>query len=499
MKILKLLILSFLLIGAVGCGSFFGSRSQEVTFESDITEFELMIDTIKFEKSDKHIKRGKKKKAAKQITIKADGYKTHYDIIYANKRNPLYYLNIPFVLPLLFDNGYSAFKYNDVYTYNDLKKYPTWDSSLKRLIFTNIKVDIKDDDLKLISYDDISDFIDSDSSEVEGLKGFDFTGTIFDSKVAEIFKNNQFTDTSRYLFKDNLNTLKLDYNLTNVYLHAMEKERAIVCEIIGKWIIKDQYNDTLFNKQTNTKSGYFAFDNADIDSLNFNSFLDALEFSLFELLSDKKTQELLVITKEETKSFDKIVISNSGAQPKSLNEALKACVTIKYDGGHGSGFFISNDGYIITNHHVISKNKKYKVVLSNGDEIDAEVIRSNRQLDLALVKCDYNSEFAFKIPKEKSYKIGEDIFAIGTPKSIELGQSLSKGILSGTPKFQDQYYIQTDVAVNSGNSGGPIVNSNSELISVVVLKLIGFGTEGLSFSVPAELIEESLKIEQITE
>jgi S1-C subfamily serine protease len=135
------------------------------------------------------------------------------------------------------------------------------------------------------------------------------------------------------------------------------------------------------------------------------------------------------------------------------------------------------------------------VINKDGKEFPALVIRKNEYSDLALLKIESNNAHAFTVPKTKNYRVGDDIFAIGTPKSIELGQSLSKGIISGLRTHDNLSMIQTDASVNSGNSGGALVTKTGEFIGVVNAKVLGLGVEGLGFSIPAETIFKDLSIE----
>ena len=221
---------------------------------------------------------------------------------------------------------------------------------------------------------------------------------------------------------------------------------------------------------------------------------DAIEVSLLNLMNSPKISGILKFDSVTTVKFDKLAIKSPGKLPSDIEQAMAATVTVKSLNSHGSGFLISNDGYIITNHHVVNAKKKYTVLTNDGKEIEATVVRTNKVLDLALLKIDGDFEYAFKIPESKNYKIGQSIFAIGTPKSLDLGQSVSKGVVSSLRKYRNYNYIQSDVSINKGNSGGPIVSENGELLSIVEWKMFGIGTEGISFSIPAEDVMEALSI-----
>ena len=161
----------------------------------------------------------------------------------------------------------------------------------------------------------------------------------------------------------------------------------------------------------------------------------------------------------------------------------------------GSGVIITSDGYIITNFHVVANADKLTVIDREGKEYAAKLIRKNESLDLALLKIEKaNFKKTYVIPSAKNYTIGDDIFVIGTPTSVELGQTISKGIISGNRTFDQNNFIQTDASVNGGNSGGALTKKSGELIGIVNAKISGLGVEGLGFSIPAELIITGLSI-----
>jgi serine protease Do len=128
--------------------------------------------------------------------------------------------------------------------------------------------------------------------------------------------------------------------------------------------------------------------------------------------------------------------------------------------GQGSGFFISADGYIVTNNHVIDRAVKVEVLTDSGATYDAKVIGSDAKSDLALLKVDGHADFAFVKLADATPKIGEWVVAMGNP--FGLGGTVTAGIVSahgrdiGSGPYDD--YIQIDAPVNRGNSGGPTFN-----------------------------------------
>ena len=126
--------------------------------------------------------------------------------------------------------------------------------------------------------------------------------------------------------------------------------------------------------------------------------------------------------------------------------------------------------------------------------MDVTVVRVNKFRDLALLKVTKTFEKAFVVSSTKTFKNMQDAYTIGAPKSLELGQSISAGVISNERKANNNNLLQLGMSVNSGNSGGPLFDATGILHGVIVSKLVGENTEGVSFAIPSYLIEEYLKI-----
>ncbi len=156
----------------------------------------------------------------------------------------------------------------------------------------------------------------------------------------------------------------------------------------------------------------------------------------------------------------------------------------------GSGFIISSDGYIITNRHVILDADEIMVRLVDRREYQAELIGEDEASDIALLKVDATDLPFLKIGDTNKVEIGQWVMAIGSPLSFE--HSVTKGIVSakGRSLGRQQYipYIQTDVPINRGNSGGPLINMDAEVIGINTLIMSNTGGYmGLSFSIPIDI------------
>ena len=159
--------------------------------------------------------------------------------------------------------------------------------------------------------------------------------------------------------------------------------------------------------------------------------------------------------------------------------------------GAGSGVVFSDAGLIVTNHHVIDGADEIKVRLTNGDEYDAELIASDAQSDLAVLRIDAENLTPVVLGDSDTLNVGESVIAIGNPLG-SLGGTVTEGILSAkdreiTIDGQSMTLLQTSAAINPGNSGGGLFNSKGELIGVVNAKSSGSDIEGLGFAIPINI------------
>ena len=167
--------------------------------------------------------------------------------------------------------------------------------------------------------------------------------------------------------------------------------------------------------------------------------------------------------------------------------------------GYGSAFFISKDGYLLTNHHVVEDASKVTIMLNDRREIDATVVGSDERTDVALLKVSGSNFPELRTGNVDRLRVGEPVLAIGSPFGFDY--SASAGIVSA--KMRNMMgetsvpFIQTDVALNPGNSGGPLFNQNGEVVGVNSRIFSGTGGYmGLSFSIPIDVamdVAEQLK------
>ncbi len=178
----------------------------------------------------------------------------------------------------------------------------------------------------------------------------------------------------------------------------------------------------------------------------------------------------------------------------------EAVVQVRNPGGLGSGFFLNEDGYLITNFHVIEGETQIAVEVyhQNGGPLERKVYKQirivamNKFHDLALLKVEDKEAPKFatvQLGDSDSLAVGEPVFAIGSPLGLE--RTVTEGIVSTkTRQMQGELYMQTTAQINPGNSGGPLFNLRGEVVGVTNMKMFG---DGLGFAIPVDKVKDFLK------
>jgi S1-C subfamily serine protease len=239
---------------------------------------------------------------------------------------------------------------------------------------------------------------------------------------------------------------------------------------------------------------YMLFINSEV---NYNN----LETKIAEVQADSESKisqlsTSLIETKETLGSldteFDELKATASSDFSGIIENAIKSVVTIRTDVAQGTGFIVTNDGYIVTNAHVLADGRQVWAINYNQQKIDAEFIGYSPDMDVALLKISgdyYNAEFA----DSEDVQVGEKVIAIGNPLGLQF--SVTEGIISGTHRQGANnldIYIQTDAALNPGNSGGPLINTKGEVIGINNFKVSG--GESLGFALESNHLVKTVNI-----
>lgn len=247
-----------------------------------------------------------------------------------------------------------------------------------------------------------------------------------------------------------------------------------------------------------------------ISALRYFESLEAVDYSDLKSLPLQKEQLY-----QKMKTDIPGLTINKESQNKKVSELIKGTVTVYVDKGIkvergvgytdgvlGSGFFISKNGYIITNHHVISDcvDPEYEgfarlyIRLADDSEtrIPAKIIGYDKSVDLALLKTEVDAPYVFNLGSSTDLDVGDKVYAIGSPLGLE--RTITSGIISSKDRdlFSTGKVFQIDAAVNSGNSGGPLVDENGNVQAVVFAGVPLY--QGLNFAIPVEYLRYELPI-----
>ncbi len=223
--------------------------------------------------------------------------------------------------------------------------------------------------------------------------------------------------------------------------------------------------------------------------------------------------EMLALPASTTESTQKIQISTTELETtitKSVDKVGPAVVTVigvvpgqptffGFSGDQqvsGSGVFISSDGYVLTNNHVVEDTSSVELILADGSQVPAKIVGTDLYADLAVLKGEVKSPVAAQLGNSDVLKPGETVIAIGSPLG-DFKNTVTVGVVSATGRNLDtgQGYsieglIQTDAAINQGNSGGPLINLAGQVVGINTLVVRGSGmggtqAEGLGFAIPS--------------
>lgn len=222
---------------------------------------------------------------------------------------------------------------------------------------------------------------------------------------------------------------------------------------------------------------------------------------VWKITGNDNTAIRLSMEQEETQIYDTLEdiangvvgiskIKNNGDSILSANATQNLSL--------GTGTIISNNGYILTNWHLVgNKYSTCYVTLEDGSSYNGSVVWSDSDLDLAIVKISVSNLKYLSLGDSENVKFGQKVYAIGNPIGIEFQRTITAGIISGlnrTIKIEEENsvsymegLIQTDASINEGNSGGPLINEQGEVIGINTIKIES--AEGIGFAVPINIIK----------
>ncbi|MBP6529166.1 MAG: serine protease [Burkholderiales bacterium] len=228
--------------------------------------------------------------------------------------------------------------------------------------------------------------------------------------------------------------------------------------------------------------------------------LNAFSQAARNLLADPKFREIVLRGGENVKetvfkNASGIVLATGKSQKltSKIDEWSDGVVTVIAGRGHGSGFVVG-ENLVLTNHHVVGESSTVIVKLGAGYEVRGEVIAYNSARDVAAVKIAASLPRHFNMARELP-AVGDEVYALGSPLNERLGGTVSKGIVSGIRTQTGKTFIQSDVNVRSGSSGGPLVTKDGNVVAMTVSALQVGGTgQGINFFIPIADVLDSMGI-----
>ncbi len=518
-----------------GCAMMFSSRYQKVEITSATKGAKVEYPEVGT-KNKNGATKFDKTRIYHTVTVKKEGYKSANYAFGLSKTSPtLAFMAIDFVIPIIgwfygipWDlSSPKIRKFDKSQVAPALIPYDKRKEDEKYIIINTTAIDAKGKDIILHQYKSLGKYKAGKHNDTRSIRKLNKSqdkedlkvdNTIFTSALNGTMKKMNFIDTTNTIFPAVGNTLYLNATIKEIVIQDVESpyhhpgsgpnsmyvhNRLLSIQMVIEWEVLDYYKQEIYSTKTTEKSDLFSYSNYSNDPKVFSNFLissmeDNLEYAIIKIRKELTIKGLLQKTSGgKAVEMPAITINKPGKLENGrLNDYMKSAVTIKVDEGHGSGAIISDDGYIITAYHVVAGSKKIEIIMGDGTkDTVVQVVRKNEDADLALLKIGKTGLPALAITNATEPEIGVDVWAIGTPKSVELGQSVSKGVLSGLRKANNVTYLQTDVSLNGGNSGGPLVNKEGTILGVVTSKLVGVGTEGVGFAISAQEIMNKLKVQ----
>ncbi|MDR6396466.1 S1C family serine protease [Herbaspirillum seropedicae] len=194
-------------------------------------------------------------------------------------------------------------------------------------------------------------------------------------------------------------------------------------------------------------------------------------------------------------SIDNLPAAQPGGEmSKVIGQLRQGVVTVLTEGRSGTGFYIGQSGWLLSNQHVVGTARSVRVRLPGGRELPAEVLRVDAARDVALLKTEPPGVRPLPLRLDEP-GLGEDVYALGSPLGDTFNTTLTRGILSGVRLLNGQEFLQSDVAILPGSSGGPLLDRSGQVVGITVAGLGARGMAGMNFFIPLASAVERLNLQ----
>jgi len=323
--------------------------------------------------------------------------------------------------------------------------------------------------------------------------GYDIAG---DPK--DLFNANTSVSSAEYLIAGRVVKMAGNFCSDHDFWYALPTNKySGEMSVTVEWSVLNTLTKNIVLNKTTT--GYYKLEKPKKQGI-ITVFENAFAVSSEAFAKSSKLRDLAVgkkiVATNDNNSKNEIKIAQGKSQKEfNINNLKSNIVTIRIGQGHGSGFFVGNNGYLLTNAHVVGDAKNVQIITSSGIEIEGQIIRKNKSRDVALIKVPLkitNSLYLkFKIPD-----IATDVYAAGTPINEALKTTVTKGIISNirVDNASGLKFIQSDASISPGNSGGPLFDKFGNVIGISVAKYNANSAEGLGLFIPLKDAFSAIKL-----
>ena len=314
----------------------------------------------------------------------------------------------------------------------------------------------------------------------------------------DLFNANASVSSAEYLIAGRVIKMTGNFCSDHDFWYALPTNKySGEMSVTVEWSVLNTLTKNIVLNETIT--GYYKLEKPEKEGIT-TVFENAFAISSENFAKSNKLRNLAVgkkiVATNDNNSKKEIKISQGKSQKEfNINNLRSNIVTIRIGQGHGSGFFVGNNGYLLTNAHVVGDSKSVQIITSSGMEIEGQVIRKNKSRDVSLIKVPLkitNSLYLkFQIPD-----IASDVYAAGTPIDEALKTTVTKGIISNirVDNASGLKFIQADASISPGNSGGPLFDKFGNVIGISVAKYNTNSAEGLGLFIPLQDAFNSIKL-----
>lgn len=314
--------------------------------------------------------------------------------------------------------------------------------------------------------------------------GYDVAGN-----PKEVFHQAKSAQSSRYHVAGRLTDIKGNFCMEHHWwdgrrLDTTSGEMSVDVE----WSVLDSLTDKVVFSTSTT--GYFKQDKAIKQGIAL-TFENAFAAAATNFGADNGLRRIILrksgpgTVDVAAKSTGLVIADGRAVDTGDAADLTRAVVTVRVGSGHGTGFFVGDEGLILTNAHVVGDARDVQIITGQGIEVTAEVIERHDVRDIAVLRSP------LRIQNPPKLHLGEvevtgTVYSVGTPVSQGFDATITRGIVSALRKERRTglSFIQADVAVSPGNSGGPLFDQHGRIVGIAVLKVVKDGAEGLSFFIP---------------